>query len=86
MRRHGFEALITSLNDAKHGETSLHYDGGATDLRSKWFANKHQVLKECKEALGNNPDIDIILEGEGKPWEHFHMEYQPKRRDYHVTG
>ena len=75
MKQAGQEALITSLNDAKHGKTSLHYDGGAADLRSHWFTHPEQILGLCKEALGNNPDIDMILESN-----HFHLEYQPKRK------
>ena len=75
MKHHGKEALITSLNDAKHSATSLHYSGNAADLRSWWFDDPEQVLKDCKKALGNSSDFDMILESD-----HFHLEYQPKRR------
>lgn len=80
MQQYGQQAMITSINDATHSQTSLHYDGGAVDLRSKWFANPEAVLETCKQALGNIPDIDIILEAAGTDNEHFHMEYQPKRK------
>lgn len=76
MKECGQEALITSINDAKHSRASLHYDGRAVDIRSRWFSSPETVLALCKDALGNNPDIDIILESD-----HFHMEYQPKRKD-----
>ena len=76
MKECGQEALITSLNDARHSKTSLHYSGNAVDLRSRWFTYPEQVLAMCRDALGNNPDIDMILESD-----HFHMEYQPKRKD-----
>ena len=69
------EAVITSLNDANHSKTSLHYDGGAVDLRSRFFDDPELILKLCKKALGNNPDLDMIYEGN-----HFHLEYQPKRQ------
>lgn len=75
MKKHGGEAIITSLNDAKHSHTSLHYDGSAADLRSWIFSDANAVLEDCKEALGFNPDIDMILEHD-----HFHIEYQPKYR------
>jgi len=81
MKQAGQEALITSINDAKHGKSSLHYSGAAVDLRSKWFTHPEQVIALCKEALGNSPDYDMIYEGKGKIYEHFHLEYQPKRKD-----
>ena len=75
MKECGQEAVITSINDARHSETSLHYSGSAVDLRSRAFGNPNQVLALCKSALGNSNDFDIILESD-----HFHLEYQPKRR------
>ncbi len=75
MKRAGQEALITSINDARHGKTSLHYNGCAVDIRSRWFTHPVQILAMCKEALGSSPDFDIILESD-----HYHLEYQPKRR------
>ena len=81
MQKAGQEALITSLNDARHSKTSLHYAGAAVDLRSKWFQYPGEVLVACKDALGNNPDFDMIWESQGQPNEHFHLEFQQKRRD-----
>ena len=78
MQRHGQEALITSLNDGTHSSTSLHNSGNAADLRSRFFGNKQAVLQDCKEALGMSVHYDMILESEGQPNEHFHLEYQPK--------
>lgn len=75
MKQAGQEALITSVNDARHGKSSLHYNGCAVDIRSRWFTHPQQVLGLCKEALGNSPDYDMILESD-----HFHLEYQPKRK------
>lgn len=75
MKEAGQEAVITSLNDARHSETSLHYDGGAADIRSNSFSHPESVLALCKQALGNSKDFDLILESD-----HFHLEYQPKRR------
>lgn len=74
MQKHGSEAIITSANDAKHSETSLHYSGNAVDLRSRTFSNPALVAVECRKALGNSRDFDLILESN-----HYHLEYQPKR-------
>jgi hypothetical protein len=81
MKQAGQEALITSCNDSKHAKTSSHYRGMAVDLRSKWFENPEQVLGLCIDALGNNPDFDLLYESKGKIYEHFHLQYLPKRRD-----
>jgi len=87
MKEQGQEAIITSGSEesTRHGKTSLHYDGGASDLRSKCFAHPQSVLALCKEALGHNPDIDIILEYEGEDNEHFHIEWQPKRKSKYLN-
>lgn len=69
---HGVEAIITSGTDGKHSRGSLHYSGGAVDLRSRDFqpGDAVKAVKELKSRLG--PDFDIILERN-----HIHMEYQP---------
>ena len=74
MKENGQQAVITSLNDARHSVTSRHYDGAAADLRSRFFNDPLTILALCKEALGDNPAFDMIYEGD-----HFHLEYQPKR-------
>ena len=79
MTKLGHEAVITSCNDGVHGYTSLHYSGNGIDLRAKHFTNPRDVLKACKDALGNSVDFDIILEDEGGTNEHFHLEAQTKR-------
>jgi len=79
MKENGQQAVITSLNDAKHSKTSLHYDGGAVDLRSRFFNDPGMILGLCKEALGDNKDLDMIYHDN-----HFHLEYQCKRRDHHI--
>jgi len=73
--KHGIEMVITSINDAKHALTSLHYSGNGIDFRSRDLPDKTKFLIDCKEALGNSPDFDLILESD-----HYHLEYQPKRR------
>ena len=73
--KHGIEMVITSVNDANHAPTSLHYSGHGIDFRSRTVPDKTQFLIECKIALGHSPDFDLILESD-----HYHLEYQPKRR------
>lgn len=85
---HAIEMVFTSGTEAqtKHGATSLHYTGQAVDFRSQHIddaATKSLVFHEMKEAL--QVDYDLLLEGENQSWEHFHLEYQPKRRDFLVN-
>lgn len=66
---------ITSLNDSRHSETSLHYSGAAADLRTRDLPDqetKQAIRDEIKEALTS--DYDVILESD-----HIHLEYQPRR-------
>jgi len=72
--KHGYDLVITSLNDAKHSQTSLHYSGAAVDLRTvvlnpeeDWDA----IAREIKSRL--NIHYDVINESN-----HIHLEYQPR--------
>jgi len=78
MKEQGQEAVITSGSEetTRHVMKSLHYNGCAVDLRSRFFSNPELIAALCREALGNNPDYEIIVESN-----HFHFEYQPKRKD-----
>jgi hypothetical protein len=67
--------VVTSLNDSKHSHTSLHFAGCAADLRTWGFPDAAVVVDQLREALGNNPDYDVVLEKD-----HIHLEYQPKLR------
>ena len=62
---------ITSGNDSKHSENSLHYKGLAIDVRSKDMKNPKMVVKMLKKAL--DYELDIVLESD-----HIHIEYDPK--------
>jgi len=68
--------VITSLNDARHSETSLHYAGNAADIRV-WnlpdSVDPNDVVTSIKARL--NLDYDVIFESD-----HIHIEYQPRRR------
>ena len=70
---------ITSANDSKHKLQSKHYVNQALDIRSKDLSEqqKDQILEELKKRL-NPIGYDVILEGRGSSWEHYHVEYDPK--------
>lgn len=67
----GKELVITSLNDGKHKEGSLHYTGRAADLRIWHLPRPDSFTSKLAGKVG--PDFDVILEDD-----HIHMEYDPK--------
>ena len=74
----GLNCLITSANDGKHKNGSLHYQDLAIDIRIKHLPNqieKQRVLEELRVDAG--PDYDILLECAGTLNEHIHLEYDP---------
>lgn len=73
------ECVITSCNDSKHGDKSLHYFGRAFDVRTKnipSMALKIEIADLCKANLG--PQFDVVLESVGLDNEHLHIEWDPK--------
>ena len=74
---HSHNPTVTSCNDGKHSETSLHYSGNALDWRTKdFYGDKQALVYAIKDALGSN--FDVVLEALGTDNEHIHTEYQPK--------
>lgn len=74
--------VITSIWDADaHSSVSLHYIGCAADVRSKTLNSRHKskVLQTVQSKLGS--DFDLILEAEGEPHEHFHLEFDAGKYD-----
>lgn len=65
--------VVTSVSDGVHSRASLHYSGQAADLRIRNLTNPEHVVERLKEALGFNPDYDVVLESD-----HIHLEWQPK--------
>ena len=71
-RQYGTELVITSANDGKHGDKTLHHKGLALDLRT-WTLNGREVMvvQSLKNALGS--DYDVVLERD-----HLHIEVSDK--------
>ena len=73
--------VVTSGNDGIHGAASLHYVGNAMDIRIRdpygaWALTDPQARSfevALKSALGEQ--FDVVWERD-----HFHVEFQPKRR------
>lgn len=84
----GVNTVITSLNDGRHSETSLHYCRSgkhtdrkcrAADIRSKYpvlNGREGEIRDEIKRRLGAH--YDVLIEAVGTDNEHFHVEYDPK--------
>jgi len=69
----GKQMVITSANDSKHKENSLHYKDLAIDIRIRHLEQDEiqLVLNYLRKKLGE--DYDVILESD-----HIHIEYDPK--------
>ena len=63
------ELVITSGNDGKHQNGSLHYNNAAVDLRVYHILDK--LVQLLRNELGS--DFDVLLEKD-----HIHLEYDPK--------
>lgn len=76
------EATVTSGSEpeTKHKKGSKHYTGDAVDIRSKTFTTdqKRKIINAFYNVRELRLNFDLILEGEGKVYEHFHLEYDPK--------
>uniref|UniRef100_UPI00146D1F8A hypothetical protein n=1 Tax=Desulfovibrio aminophilus TaxID=81425 RepID=UPI00146D1F8A len=80
-KEHGAEVVITSANDSKHMQNSLHYKNLAVDIRGKKDTHEtmNAIRKSLQDALG--PDYDVLYETyKNKDLNHIHIEYDPKMR------
>lgn len=78
---YGANMVITYILDGNHKPNSLHYEGRAADLRTHNIpdhVDKQELLAELRNRLG--PDFDVLLEDEGNPNEHIHIEFHPEVR------
>ncbi len=72
----GYDCIVTSVVDGKHGRGSLHYVGFALDLRTRHFLEKDKDMDEIaarmiRDRLGKQYDVVAELD-------HIHVEFQPK--------
>lgn len=72
-KAHGQELVITSVDDSKHGSTTLHGKGQAFDCRTSYFINGEgqRVANEIRAKIDD--DFDVVYEKD-----HIHIEYDPK--------
>lgn len=70
---------ITSANDSKHGDASLHYKNLAFDIRIYNITGKvHHEAELWAErlAVALGPEYDVVLEKD-----HLHIEFDPEEDD-----
>ena len=72
---HGYDFVITSLNDSTHSQTSRHYQGMAVDLRTRMFHNGG-VAKEITDEIRARLDRHYLVLFEHN---HIHIGYQPRK-------
>ena len=71
---HGYDCVVTSVCDSKHGRGSFHYNGLATDFRTTTIDPRYDwanVSGDIRRALTD--EYDVVLEAD-----HIHVEFQPK--------
>lgn len=73
------DLFITSGNDGVHMRGSKHYEDAALDFRTKNLSkiDKYRFKSTLAERLGKG--YDLVLEDEGGPNEHLHVEYDSKK-------
>ena len=71
--KYGYDTIITSGNDGKHSNTSLHYVGHALDFRTRHVKpdDLSPLVSELQKNLGDN--YDVVLEST-----HIHAEFDPR--------
>ena len=71
------DMVITSGLEGQHKPGSLHSVGKALDFRIKHLSaqDKHDLVEEARRQLGEA--YQVILEAEGKPNQHVHIEWDP---------
>jgi len=65
--------VITSAIDGVHSRTSLHYSGGAIDIRTRHLSEGQRRAVSSRIKLALSSEYDVVLEKD-----HIHIEFQPK--------
>lgn len=75
---YGYDTILTSGTQEKHGDYSRHYLGMAVDIRSKHIAHekKDEIFAKITARLGD--EFKAIWESKGTSIEHFHISYKPR--------
>ncbi len=71
----GYETVLTSARDGKHGQGSLHYVGLAVDLRTTKAGVDRESARRLRRIIATRlgAQYDVIAEEL-----HIHIEFQPK--------
>ena len=74
----GLDCVITSVTEGVHSRASIHYTGGAFDVRTRHVPvdDMKDLSKDIKNAIGDDFDVVLHMEPENL---HIHVEYQPKK-------
>lgn len=72
--KHKQDCVVTSVVEGTHSRASIHYAGGAFDLRTRNISEEilDILVSDLDAALGD--DFDVVKESD-----HLHCEYQPKQ-------
>jgi hypothetical protein len=72
-QEYGYDAIQTGGVEGKHSRESFHYNGLASDYRTRHVAA--ELLKDMRDKIAARlpDDFDVILESD-----HIHIEFQPK--------
>jgi hypothetical protein len=70
-KRHGYDAVVTSVSDGIHKARSKHFIGNAFDLRT-YMVEPGKLQSIVAELVQCLPEFDVVLESD-----HIHVEWDP---------
>lgn len=69
----GYDCVITSAMEGRHGRASKHFIGHALDFRTRHVSDERRQPLRAAVAAALGPEFDVVLESD-----HLHVEYDPK--------